>query len=238
MQEDGENGQWIFDTAGLPVLRALRRVELSNVGLIRVHPREMIPRELPNSFLMRHPLSWRLITISITCGCFWTQEQMPLFFIVLAGVLSEAPTGNGRYRDGVIGMDALWSGFRLDFDAMRMEIQQVPFDTLKPQRQEPRLALSRFGAVSTGRIVAHSYRGPATAVRWIAFSELSEGSQPAIESCILFSFELNLPEGEGPASGSRLAPKEGHWRFLCLVPGFCCSRSTFVRSCYGQRSPV
>jgi predicted aspartyl protease len=38
-------------------------------------------------------------------------------------LLSEAPPGTGRYRDGVIGMDALWSGFRLDFDAMRLEIE-------------------------------------------------------------------------------------------------------------------
>jgi len=36
----------------------------------------------------------------------------------------------------------------------------------------------------------------------------------------------------------RPAPKEGRWRSLCLVPGFCYSLSTFVRSCYGQRSPV
>jgi hypothetical protein len=38
-------------------------------------------------------------------------------------LLSAAPTGNGRYRDGVIGMDALRSGFRLDFDAMRLEVE-------------------------------------------------------------------------------------------------------------------
>jgi hypothetical protein len=38
-------------------------------------------------------------------------------------LLSAAPIGNGRYRDGVIGMDALRSGFRLDFDAMRLEVE-------------------------------------------------------------------------------------------------------------------
>ncbi len=38
-------------------------------------------------------------------------------------LLSETPKGNGRYRDGVIGMDALWNGFRLDFDAMSMQVQ-------------------------------------------------------------------------------------------------------------------
>jgi hypothetical protein len=38
-------------------------------------------------------------------------------------LLPEAPPGNGHYRDGVMGMDALWGGFRLDFDAMRLEIE-------------------------------------------------------------------------------------------------------------------
>jgi hypothetical protein len=38
-------------------------------------------------------------------------------------LLSETPRGNGRYRDGVIGMDALWSGFGLDFDTMRLQVQ-------------------------------------------------------------------------------------------------------------------
>jgi hypothetical protein len=32
------------------------------------------------------------------------------------------PKGNIRFRDGVIGMDALWSGFLLDFDAMRLQV--------------------------------------------------------------------------------------------------------------------
>jgi predicted aspartyl protease len=38
-------------------------------------------------------------------------------------LLAEAPKSDGRYRDGVIGMDALWSGFLLDFEAMRLEVQ-------------------------------------------------------------------------------------------------------------------
>ena len=38
-------------------------------------------------------------------------------------LLAEAPKGDARYRDGVIGMDALWSGFLLDFEAMRLEVQ-------------------------------------------------------------------------------------------------------------------
>jgi hypothetical protein len=38
-------------------------------------------------------------------------------------LLPEAPPGNSHYLDGVMGMDALWSGFRLDFDAMRLEIE-------------------------------------------------------------------------------------------------------------------
>jgi hypothetical protein len=38
-------------------------------------------------------------------------------------LLSTPPIGNGRYRDGVIGMDALRSGFLLDFDAMRLEVE-------------------------------------------------------------------------------------------------------------------
>lgn len=36
-------------------------------------------------------------------------------------LLPEAPSGSGHYRDGVIGMDALWNGFLFDFSAMRVE---------------------------------------------------------------------------------------------------------------------
>ena len=38
-------------------------------------------------------------------------------------MLPEQPKGENRFRDGVVGMDALWNGFLLDFDAMRLEIR-------------------------------------------------------------------------------------------------------------------
>jgi predicted aspartyl protease len=38
-------------------------------------------------------------------------------------MLPEQPRGDNRFRDGVVGMDALWNGFLLDFDAMRLVIQ-------------------------------------------------------------------------------------------------------------------
>jgi predicted aspartyl protease len=38
-------------------------------------------------------------------------------------LLREQPKGENRFRDGVVGMDALWNGFLLDFDAMRLAIQ-------------------------------------------------------------------------------------------------------------------
>ena len=37
-------------------------------------------------------------------------------------LLSDTPKGDARYRDGVIGIDALWSGFLLDFESMRLTI--------------------------------------------------------------------------------------------------------------------
>jgi hypothetical protein len=37
-------------------------------------------------------------------------------------MLPEQPKGEKRFRDGVVGMDALWNGFLLDFDAMRLVI--------------------------------------------------------------------------------------------------------------------
>ena len=39
------------------------------------------------------------------------------------GLMPEAPPGDARFRDGVIGMDALWSGFSVDFGAMRVTVQ-------------------------------------------------------------------------------------------------------------------
>ena len=38
-------------------------------------------------------------------------------------MLPEQPKGENGFRDGVVGMDALWNGFLLDFDAMRLVIQ-------------------------------------------------------------------------------------------------------------------
>jgi hypothetical protein len=38
-------------------------------------------------------------------------------------MLPEQPKGEKRFRDGVVGMDALWNGFLLDFDAMRLAIR-------------------------------------------------------------------------------------------------------------------
>jgi len=38
-------------------------------------------------------------------------------------ILPEQPKGENRFRDGVVGMDALWNGFLLDFDAMRLVIR-------------------------------------------------------------------------------------------------------------------
>ncbi|HUA60496.1 MAG TPA: aspartyl protease family protein [Verrucomicrobiae bacterium] len=38
-------------------------------------------------------------------------------------LLPETPKGDGRYRDGVVGMDALRNGFLLDFDTMRFEVR-------------------------------------------------------------------------------------------------------------------
>jgi predicted aspartyl protease len=158
---------------GLPVLRALRRLEISNAGLFRVHPRETIPEETPNLFFDgaspivevdhgQHRLQMFLDTganATVLYPSFLdavgrdenlrlqtkreklagaggiiqrTTEVVPALEIEIFGklisltklsLLSEAPPGNARYRDGVIGMDALWSGFRLDFDAMRLELE-------------------------------------------------------------------------------------------------------------------
>jgi predicted aspartyl protease len=158
---------------GLPVLRALRRVEISSAGLLRVHSRETIPQGTPNLFFdeaspiveidrdqhrlqmfldtganasvlypsfldaLGHDESLRLRTkrekLAGAGGVIQRKTQVvPTLGIEILGkpislrkvsLLSGAPPGNGRYRDGVIGMDALWSGFRLDFDAMRLEIE-------------------------------------------------------------------------------------------------------------------
>ena len=158
---------------GLPVRRALRRVEISQAGLLRVHPRETILQRTPNLFFDeaspivevehdQHRLQMFLDTganatvlypsfldalgrdenrrlrtkrekLAGAGGVIEHKTQVvPTIGIEVLGklislkklsLLSEAPPGNGRYRDGVIGMDALWSGFWLDFDAMRLEIE-------------------------------------------------------------------------------------------------------------------
>ncbi len=38
-------------------------------------------------------------------------------------LLTQTPADKTRYRDGILGMNALWSGFLLDFDAMRLEVR-------------------------------------------------------------------------------------------------------------------
>jgi hypothetical protein len=40
------------------------------------------------------------------------------------GLLTTAPEGDGRYRDGVLGTDALRPGFALDFGAMQFRLEQ------------------------------------------------------------------------------------------------------------------
>ncbi len=48
-------------------------------------------------------------------------EQRPVDLQNLS-LLSDGPKGEGHYRDGVIGMDALWGGFMLDFQSMRLTV--------------------------------------------------------------------------------------------------------------------
>ena len=38
-------------------------------------------------------------------------------------LLTTAPEGDARYRDGVLGADALRSGFMLDFRAMQIRLE-------------------------------------------------------------------------------------------------------------------
>jgi hypothetical protein len=38
-------------------------------------------------------------------------------------LLTTAPEGDARYRDGVLGTDALRSGFTLDFRAMQLRLE-------------------------------------------------------------------------------------------------------------------
>lgn len=43
--------------------------------------------------------------------------------LMKVSMLPEQPKGGNRFRDGVVGMDALWNGFLLDFDAMCLAIR-------------------------------------------------------------------------------------------------------------------
>jgi predicted aspartyl protease len=158
---------------GIPALCTLRRVEISNTGIIRMYPPQTLPQRAANLFFDdaspivevdhdQHQLQMFLDTganDSVLYPSFrealGRQEQLrlqtkrekvagaggviqrktevvPMLRIEILGkaidlkklsLLSVAPIGNGRYRDGVIGMDALWSGFQLDFDAMRLEVE-------------------------------------------------------------------------------------------------------------------
>jgi predicted aspartyl protease len=158
---------------GIPALRTLSRVEISNTGIIRVHPQQTLPQRAANLFFDaaspivevdhdQHHLQMFLDTgandtvlypsfrealgrqeelrlrtkrekVAGAGGVIQRKtEVVPMLRIEVLGkaidlkklsLLSAAPIGNGRYRDGVIGMDALWSGFRLDFDAMRLEVE-------------------------------------------------------------------------------------------------------------------
>jgi hypothetical protein len=158
---------------GLPVLRAVGRIEIPKNGLARIRPRGAVSAESPNLFFdevspiveighgqrrlqmfldtganstvlypsVRDALS-ATETSSIrtrrekTAGAGGTIERktevVPKLRIEFfetpvnlkkVSLLPEMPTGNKKYRDGVVGMDALWSGFRLDFDAMRLEVE-------------------------------------------------------------------------------------------------------------------
>jgi predicted aspartyl protease len=158
---------------GLPVLRSLSRVEISNNGLVRIHPHEAVSGGAPNLFFHeaspiveinhgQHRLQMFLdsgANASVLYPSFrdaLTREEthrlktkrkktagaggmiqrktelVPALRIEVfetsvnlrkLSLLPEMPTGSERYRDGVIGMDALWSGFLLDFDAMRLEVK-------------------------------------------------------------------------------------------------------------------
>jgi predicted aspartyl protease len=158
---------------GIPALRALNRVEISNAGIIRVHPHQPLPQGAANLFFDdaspivevehdQHHLQMFLDTgandtvlypsfrealgrqerlrlrtkrekVAGAGGVIQRKtEVVAMLRIEVLGkaidlknlsLLSTPPIGNGRYRDGVIGMDALRSGFLLDFDAMRLEVE-------------------------------------------------------------------------------------------------------------------
>ena len=169
----------ITEILGIPALRALNRVEISNAGIIHVHPHQRVqphqplPQGTANLFFDdaspivevdhdQHHLQMFLDTgandtllypsfrealgrqeksrlrtkrekVAGAGGVIQRKtEVVPLLRIEILGkaidlkklsLLSAAQVGNGRYRDGVIGMDALRGGFQLDFDAMRLEVE-------------------------------------------------------------------------------------------------------------------
>jgi predicted aspartyl protease len=158
---------------GLPVLRALTRLAVSNTGAIEIHPRERTRAGAPNLFFDEaspiveisrgeHRLQMFLDTganSSVlypsfrkalgpeetskletkqgkTAGAGGMVERktevVPTLRIQVletpidlkkVRLLAETPPGRSRYRDGMIGMNALWSGFLLDFDAMKLEVR-------------------------------------------------------------------------------------------------------------------
>ncbi len=158
---------------GLPVLRALGRLEISKAGLVRIR-RHQSDAGTPNLFFQDespiveighdgHRVQMFLDTganESLLYPSFRSalsreeQERLrkkhdktagvggliertidlvPRLRIEFSGtavnlkrvsLLPEQPAGSGRDRDGVVGMDALWNGFVLDFDAMRFEVQE------------------------------------------------------------------------------------------------------------------
>ena len=155
---------------GLPVLRALGRIEISAAGALRIRPPAHSAAG-PNLFFEEQsPIveiehGSRRLQMFLDTGANATvlypsfrqamsrdetakirtrkektagagrvlqrkTQMLPTLTLALAGtaidlskvsLLTDMPQ-SGRFRDGVIGMDALWKGFRLDFDAMRLEL--------------------------------------------------------------------------------------------------------------------
>jgi predicted aspartyl protease len=156
---------------GLPVLRAIGRLEVTKSGLVRERPPATPSAGAPNLYFdgsspivevdhNGHHLQMLLDTGANTSALYPSVREaltpgersglrrklertagaggavslrtsvIPLFGLdILAhtveikdvSLLHETPSGNRRFRDGVIGMDALTGGFVLDFDAMRLE---------------------------------------------------------------------------------------------------------------------
>jgi aspartyl protease len=158
---------------GLPVIRALGRVEISSAGDVRVHAGVAAPVGAPNLFsdgdssIVDVDHGQRHLQMHLETGANDTSlypsfrdalsreetarirskrekragaggaiqiqaEVIPALRFETLGtpvslknvsMLPEQPKGENRFRDGVVGMDALWNGFLLDFDAMRLVIR-------------------------------------------------------------------------------------------------------------------